>query len=70
MKTRSKPLERDQRISKETAEFCDQGAFRTRGKPSNRSKETREFGDFENKEQTARKVLEYFRRRSKPLERN
>ena len=52
MKTRSKPLEKNWRIS-------EQG--------ENRSKETREF---ENKEQTARKELENFSRRSKPLERD
>ena len=46
---RSKPLERNQRIS-------EQGA--------NRSKETREF---QQKDQTARKRLENFRTRSRPL---
>ena len=41
--------------------------WRISAEGANRSKETREF---QNKEQTARKKLENFSRRSKPLERD
>ena len=71
---RSKPLERDKRLSAEGArEFQNKEqtarkrAREYQQKGANCSKGTKEF---QNKEQTARKRLEKLKTRSKPLERD
>ena len=63
MKTRTKPLNRDLKISKEIREVENKEQT-ARKRLENFARDSR----TENKEQIARKELESFRRRSRPLE--
>ena len=73
MKTRSKPLERIYRMSKETREIEDkEQAARTRPENFERDCRILQSRSIQNKGQTARKRLanlETLKTRSKPLER-